>query len=80
MAVVLPLVQDLLPPPMRGRHWKALVTVTHKHFERAPPFALEGPLALELHPRVEGVREVVGTATKELKVEVQAQGHRGGVE
>ena len=69
MATVLPLVHELHSPAMRDRHWKALITVTRKSFEKGPSFALEDLLALELHLYVEGVMEIVETANKELKVE-----------
>ena len=58
----------------RSRYWDgraAIASVTHKHFEKGPTFALEDLLVLKLHEHVEGVMEVVEVANKELKVEAK---------
>jgi dynein heavy chain len=41
MATVLPLVNHLHSPAMRDRHWRSLVQVTKKSFEKTPAFALQ---------------------------------------
>jgi hypothetical protein len=41
MATVLPLVNHLHSPAMRDRHWRSLVTVTRKNFDKTPAFALQ---------------------------------------
>lgn len=43
MATVLPLVNHLHSPAMRDRHWRSLVQVTKKSFEKTPAFALQVP-------------------------------------
>lgn len=41
MATVLPLVNNLHSPAMRDRHWRSLIQVTKKPFEKGPSFALQ---------------------------------------
>lgn len=68
-----------LPPPslrrcpsseaMCERHWKQLMQVTMKSFEKGPSFCLDDVLQLNLHEHVDAVSDIVETANKELKIE-----------
>ena len=74
MATVIPLVHELHSPALQDRHWKTLMVVTHKHFERTASFCLDDVLQLELHMHVDDVSELVEVANKELKIENKMQG------
>ena len=69
MVTVLPLVNELHSPAMRDRHWKSLMQVTQKHFEKGAHFALDDVLQLQLHEHVEACQDIVEVAAKELKIE-----------
>jgi dynein heavy chain, axonemal len=75
MGIVLPMINDLHSPAMRGRHWASLARVCHvKSVDPSDAkFTLDDMMALSLHKHVEDVSEVVETAQKELKIENKLQ-------
>lgn len=54
---------------MCERHWKQLMQVTNKSFEKGPSFCLDDVLQLNLHEHVDAVSDIVETANKELKID-----------
>jgi len=71
MATILPLISQLHSPAMRDRHWRMLIHVTQRPFEKGTSFALQDVLGLDLHLHVEAVSELVHVANEELKVETR---------
>jgi dynein heavy chain len=69
MSTVLPLVNDLHSDTMRDRHWKQLMNVTGKSFEKGPEFCFQNLLDLQLHNFAEDVSEIVDQSAKEAKIE-----------
>jgi len=69
MSTVLPLINDLHSEFMRDRHWKELMRVTGKVFQRGPTFCLEDLLSLKLFKYVDDVSELVDMSMKEAKIE-----------
>jgi dynein heavy chain len=71
MALVLPVIHELHSNAMRERHWKSVMSVARKHFEKGPSFCLEDVLSLGLHEYVDETMEIVDVANKELKIETK---------
>jgi dynein heavy chain len=69
MATVLPLVNDLHSDTMRDRHWKQIMVVTGKSFEKGPEFCFKDLLDLELHNFADDVSETVDQSAKEAKID-----------
>merc|ERR1719460_2612681 len=69
MSTVLPLINDLHSDTMRDRHWKQLMTVTGKSFEKGPEFCFKDLLDLQLHHFAEDVSEIIDQSAKEAKIE-----------
>jgi dynein heavy chain len=69
MSTVLPLVNDLHSDTMRDRHWKQIMTVTGKSFEKGPEFCFKDLLDLQLHNFADDVSEIVDQSAKEAKIE-----------
>ena len=73
MAVVIPLISELHSEAMQDRHWKAIMTLTHTHFDKGSNFCLANVLDLKLHAHVDDVLEIIEVATKERKIEKRMQ-------
>ena len=69
MSTVLPLVNDLHSETMRDRHWKQIMVVTGKSFEKGPEFCFKDLLDLELHNFADDVSETVDQSAKESKID-----------
>ena len=71
MNIVLPLINDLHSDAMRSRHWAALARVCNvKVVDPSDEnFTLNDMMILNLHEHKEEIEEIVGTATKEMKIE-----------
>ena len=71
MNIVLPLINDLHSDAMRSRHWAALARVCNVNVVDPSDenFTLNDMMILNLHEHKEEIEEIVGTATKEMKVE-----------
>jgi dynein heavy chain len=69
MSTVLPLVNDLHSETMRDRHWKQIMVVTGKSFEKGPEFCFKDLLDLELHKFADDVSETVDQSAKEAKID-----------
>ena len=69
MSTVLPLVNDLHSDTMRDRHWKQIMVVTGKSFEKGPEFCFKDLLDLELHNFADDVSETVDQSAKESKID-----------
>lgn len=69
LSKLLPLITELHSEAVKERHWKSIMSTTHKHFDKGPDFKLRDLFELDMHNHIDAVREIIDVAHRELKIE-----------
>ena len=71
MNTIMPLISDLHSKYMEKRHWRNLMQITQRDINYdSPNFCLDDLIQLQLYRYAEDVSEIVETAQKESKIEI----------